>query len=63
MQHSERKLELYRDIKSRNIDYILMHQISQDHLEMFFSKIRSRVGADNNPTAFELIHIYKKLLF
>ncbi|XP_026813255.1 uncharacterized protein LOC113553890 [Rhopalosiphum maidis] len=37
-------------IKTGQISFILSYKISQDHLEMLFSAIRSREGFNNNPT-------------
>ncbi len=39
-----------------------MYRFSQDHLEMFFSVIRSRLGCNNNPSSFELMHMLKSVL-
>jgi hypothetical protein len=32
------------------LKYILAHKLSQDHLEMMFSTVRSSLGLNNNPT-------------
>lgn len=42
--------------------YILSYKLSQDHLEIFFSVIRSKGGYNNNPSARQFEAIYKKLL-
>ncbi|XP_060866105.1 uncharacterized protein LOC132941892 [Metopolophium dirhodum] len=42
--------------------YILTYKFSQDHLEMFFSKIRQRFGNNNNPNALELKTAMKQIL-
>jgi hypothetical protein len=34
-------------------DYLLTYRFSQDQLEMFFNKIRSRLGWNNNPNALQ----------
>lgn len=48
--------------KNYNMEYILSYKLSQDHLETFFSSIRSRGGYNNNPSAKEFKTSYKKLL-
>lgn len=40
----------------------MTYKLSQDHLENFFSAVRSRGGHSNNPTSFQFIGIFKKLL-
>lgn len=42
--------------------YLLTYKLSQDHLENFFSAVRSKGGYSNNPTCFQFIYILKKLL-
>jgi len=42
--------------------YMLTYKFSQDHLEMFFSKIRQRFGNNNNPNALELRTALKQIL-
>jgi hypothetical protein len=44
------------------LKYILTYKISQDHLEIFFSAVRSRGGSNNNPTCKQFEAIYKRLL-
>ena len=36
-----------------NYDYVLTYRFSQDQVDMFFSKICSRLGWNNNPTAIQ----------
>lgn len=45
-----------------NLKYLLTYKLSQDHLEMFFSNIRSRGGFTDNPTAIQFEAAYKRLL-
>lgn len=45
------------------LDYISTYKYSQDHLELFFSIIRSRLGYNNNPTARQFIKSYQQILF
>jgi len=37
-------------------------KLSQDHIELFFCSLRSRFGSNNNPSAKEFQHAYKRLL-
>jgi len=45
-----------------HFSYLLTHRLSQDHIETFFSVVRRRGGWNNNPSAFEFVHIYRALL-
>ena len=42
--------------------YILTYRFSQDQIEMYFSKIRSRFGWNNNPTALQFKYALRSLL-
>lgn len=42
--------------------YIITYRLSQDHLELFFSCVRQRGGWNNNPSASQFRHAYRKLL-
>lgn len=42
--------------------YLLTYKLSQDHLEIFFSAVRSKGGYSNNPTCYQFINMIKKLL-
>lgn len=54
---------LYQDlIESQSLSYLLTYKFSQDHLEMFFSALRSRGGWNNNLSVRMLIASYKRLL-
>ena len=44
------------------LKYILTYKFSQDHLELFFSVVRSRGGSNNNPSAVQLRATSEKLL-
>ena len=35
-------------------EYVLTYRFSQDPIEMYFSKLRSRFGLNNNPTTLQL---------
>lgn len=54
--------ELYVASDTPLLKYILTYKFSQDHLEIFFSAVRSSLGSNNNPTARQFQSIYKKLL-
>ena len=43
-------------------EYILTYRFLQDAIEMFFSKIRSRFGWNNNPTALQFKYALRSLL-
>lgn len=40
-------------IEKKYVSYLLTYKLSQDHLELFFSAIRSKGGFNNNPTALQ----------
>lgn len=55
--------DLYNDYVSTNkLKFILTYKLNQDHLEMFFSAIRSRCGFNNNPSALQFRTAYRRLL-
>lgn len=54
-------LKLYEILKPY-ILYLLSYKFSQDHLEVFFSAMRSRGGFNNNPNAIQFRSAYKRLL-
>lgn len=54
-------LELYEHIQ-KDMNYLLSYKLSQDHLEVFFSAMRSRGGFNNNPNAIQFRSAYKRLL-
>jgi len=37
--------------------YLLTYKLSQDHLEMFFSAVKSKGEYSNNSTCYQFIHI------
>jgi len=49
-------------LKTNQLEFLLTYKISQDHLEMFFSAIRSCGGFCDNPTASQFEAAYKRLL-
>lgn len=44
------------------LSFFLTYKLSQDHLELFFSAIRSKGGYNNNPSAKQFAAAYKRLL-
>ena len=58
-------IALARRLLERNynkFDYVLTYRFSQDQIEMYFSKIRSRLGWNNNPTALQFKWALRTLL-
>ena len=43
-------------------EYVLTYRFSQDQLEMYFAKVRSRFGWNNNPTALQFKYAIRQLL-
>ncbi|CAH1962161.1 unnamed protein product [Acanthoscelides obtectus] len=52
----------YRVKETKELKYLLTYKLSQDHLEIFCSCIRSKGGYSNNPTSKQFQNILKKLL-
>lgn len=44
------------------MNYLLSYKLSQDHVEVFFSAMRSRGGFNNNPNAIQFCSAYKRLM-
>ena len=44
------------------LDFLLTFKFSQDHIELLFCSLRTRFGSNNNPSAKEFQHAYKRLL-
>lgn len=54
---------LYNElIETKYMSYLLGYKFSQDHIETFFSAVRSRGGFNNNPTCAQFSAAYTKLL-
>jgi len=49
-------------VQENILKYILTYKMSQDHLELFFSAVRSRGGWNNNPSAVHFKAAWKRLL-
>lgn len=54
--------ELFLVLKKKGLEYLLTYKLNQDHMETFFSAIRSRGGFNNNPSAKHFESSYKRLL-
>jgi len=54
--------KLFYVVKPYGMSYLLSYKISQDHIEVFFSAMRSRGGFNNNPNAIQFRSAYKRLL-
>lgn len=50
------------NVENAPLKYLSTYKMSQDHLEIFFSAIRSKGGFNNNPTALQFMSAYKRLL-
>jgi len=53
--------ELYKQIQDY-MTFLLTYKLSQDHLEVFFSAMRSRGAFNNNPNVIQFRSAYKRLL-
>lgn len=49
-------------LSQNNLKYLLTYRLSQDHIELFFNKIRQANGLNNNPNVVQFKNAYKKLL-
>ncbi|EZA62841.1 THAP domain-containing protein [Ooceraea biroi] len=49
-------------IATKKMNFLLTYKMSQDHIEMFFSAIRSKGGHNNNPSAKQFCYAYRRLL-
>ena len=48
--------------RETTFEYILTYRVSQDQIEMYFSKHRSRFGWNNNPTILQFKYAFRQLL-
>jgi len=55
-------INTYKVVKEEKMTYLLSYKLSQDHLEIFFSAMRSRGGFNNNPNAIQFRSAYKRLI-
>lgn len=64
MQNITSTIGIYEDyVRDGSLDVFYPIQYSQDHLETYFSLVRSCGGANNNPNAEQFCAAYRKLLF
>ena len=49
-------------VRESLLKYVLTYKMSQDHLELFFSAVRSRGGWNNNPSVVQFKAAWKRLL-
>jgi len=54
--------DLFNILKEKGLTYLLTYKLNQDHLETFFSALRSRGGFNDNPSAKQFETSYKRLL-
>jgi len=55
-------INLFEVVKHYEMSYLLGYKLSQDHLKVFFSAMRSRGGYNNNPNSVPFRTAYKRLL-
>lgn len=54
---------LYSTLTTKfHMTFLLTYKFSQDHIELFFGKIRGMFGCNNNPSCKQFSDAYKKLL-
>ena len=49
-------------VENGSMSYLCTYKLSQDPLEHFFGLIRTRFGANNNPTPYQFRNTFRKLL-
>ena len=54
--------ELYKTCKAHGMKFLLSYKVLQDHIENFFSAVRSKGGFNDNPTCRQFESAYKRLL-
>ena len=55
--------ELYKElVETEKLKFFPGYKICQDHIELFFSSIRMRLGRNDNPTSQQFKAAYKRLL-
>lgn len=57
-------LNVAKEVFAENMSfkYILTYKFSQDYSELFFSKVRSRHGYNNNPNVLQFKHAMRQIL-
>lgn len=51
-----------RFVENEILSYIPTYKLNQDHVELFFSSLRCRLGYNNNPTVRQLMAAYRQLV-
>lgn len=54
--------DLFDILKEKRLKYLLTYKINQNHLETFFSALRSRRDFNDNPNVNQFESNYKRLL-
>lgn len=55
-------INLFEELQKERMSFLLTYKLSQDHIEIFFSAMRSRGGFNNNPNVIQFRSAYKRLL-
>ncbi len=55
-------IPLFLELKKHQLKFLLTYKLSQDHLETWFSAVRSKSGNNNNPTCEQFKSIFRRLL-
>uniref|UniRef100_A0A1B0CZ70 Transposable element P transposase-like RNase H C-terminal domain-containing protein n=1 Tax=Phlebotomus papatasi TaxID=29031 RepID=A0A1B0CZ70_PHLPP len=53
---------MYREVKQDLTGGMKTYMLNQDHIELFFGSIRTRLGANTNPSVLQFRSAYKRLL-
>ena len=62
LKNTLQEIQKKHNIPDDVMDYVLTYKMSQDHIELFFGLVRSKLGCNNNPNVVEFKRIYRKLL-
>ena len=55
--------EMFEELVTKGpLTEIMTYKFSQDHLELYFAAVRSKLGANNNPSCKQFSEIHKRLL-
>lgn len=50
-------------LENKYLDYLLAYKLSQDHVELIFSRIRRKNGTNTNPTTLQFKSALKKIMY
>lgn len=53
---------MYRQIKQHVSGGLHTYNLNQDHIELFFGSVRTRLGSNTNPSVLQYRAAYKRLL-